>query len=180
MKTSFYKFKISDLIDTYQKRIRERSDKTDYTTAIYEPKGQKKLPGYDFGRVLYINLDQLVSSLIQRHNLKNGFVICASDHTTSAIYVNHFEPGIMEDLNKYLSAEFPHNPAKYKHNIWDNVFKNADGHLKSMMMGKSATVLVTEGKLHLGKFEDIIYAEFDYRPDKTFTIALFDGESNEA
>ena len=37
MKTFVYKFKISDVIDTYKKRIRESSDKDTYTTAIYEP-----------------------------------------------------------------------------------------------------------------------------------------------
>lgn len=178
MKTFAYKFKISDVIETYKKRIRESVDKEteayNYTTAIYEPPVEKKTDVK--GRTVFVNLNALVNSLIKKDNIKMGYVVCASNHTTSGVYVNHFETGIMEDLNAYLNKEHPFTPSKYKHNIWDHTFVNADAHLKAMDVGKSATVLIIDGKLQLGKFEDIIYAEFDYRPDKTFTVALFGGE----
>ncbi len=175
MKTFVYKFKISDVIDTYKKRIRENSDKDTYSTAIYEPNAKRKSDKN--GRTVFVNLNALVSSLIKKDDIKTGYVICASDHTTSGVYVNHFETGVMDDLNKYLTKEHPFTPKKYLHNIWDHTFLNADAHLKAMDVGKSASVLIIDGKLQLGKFEDIVYAEFDYRPDKTFTVALFGEEA---
>lgn len=175
MKTYVYKFKISDVIETYKKRIRESVDKDtemyNYTTAVYEPPVEKKSDVK--GRNLFVNLDPLVGSLIKKDNIRKGYVVCSSNHTTSGVYVNHFEMGIMDDLSKYLTKTYPFSPDKYKHNVWDHTFVNADAHLKAMNVGKSAMVLIIDGKLQLGKFEDIIYAEFDYRPDKTFTVALF-------
>ena len=177
MKTFVYKFKISDVIETYERRIRESSSKDSYsyTTAIYEPKSKKTAVKTQWGRnrTLFVNLNALVANLIKKDGIDTGYVICASNHTTSGVYVNHFEPGIMEDLNTYLEKEHPFTPKKYLHNIWDHKSINGDAHLKAMDVGKSTSVLIVDGKLQLGKFEDIIYAEFDYRPDKTFTISIY-------
>ena len=179
MKNVVYRFSISNVIETYKRKIREDSGKEIYTTAIYEPPGK---PCYrtsaggvktECNKSLYINLPALINNLIKENGIEHGFVICSSDHTTSSVYVNHFECGIMEDLHKHLCRQFPFSPNKYKHNIWDREFANGAAHMKAMMLGKSATVLISDGKLHLGKFEDVIYAEFDYRPDKTFVISLF-------
>lgn len=179
MKVTVYKFKISDVIETFERRIREAAKKDDisYTTAVYEPKCKKKvMTQWGRSRTIFVNLDPLIASLIKKDNINKGYVIVASDHTTSGCYVNHFEKGIMDDLNYYLDKEHPFKPKKYLHNIWDHKYVNADAHLKAMKVGKSASVLVVDGKLQLGKFEDIIYAEFDYRPDKTFTVSLYGDE----
>jgi thiamine phosphate synthase YjbQ (UPF0047 family) len=40
-------------------------------------------------------------------------------------------------------------------------------------MGKSATVIISEGDLVLGDFENIIYAVFDKRAGKSINIAVF-------
>lgn len=179
MKNTIYRFTISDVIETYQKKIRESSGKEVYTTAVYEPSAKpyyrtsKDGTKVECNKCVYINLDPLINNIIAKHNMKNGFVVCSSDHTTSSVYVNHFELGLMDDLFNYLNKEYPFAPKNYKHNIWDNEYLNGAAHLKSMAMGKSATVLVINGKLHLGKFEDVIYAEFDYRGDKTFTLSFF-------
>lgn len=179
MKNTVYRFTISNVIETYKRKIREDSGKEIYTTAIYEPPckpcyrttsgGQK----VECNKNVFINLTALINNLIKENKIEHGFVICSSDHTTSSVYVNHFETGLMEDLYKYLNKEFPFSPKSYKHNIWDREFANGAAHMKAMMLGKSATVLISDGKLHMGKFEDIIYAEFDYRPDKTFVVSLF-------
>lgn len=179
MRVTVYKFKISDVIETYERRIREASGKEDisYTTAVYEPKCKKKVvTEWGRGRTIFVNLDALITNLIKKDNVTKGYVIVASDHTTSGCYVNHFEKGIMDDLNLDLDKKYPFKPKNYLHNIWDHKYVNADAHLKAMSVGKSAQVLVVDGKLQLGKFEDIIYAEFDYRPDKTFTVSLYGDE----
>jgi len=115
MKTFVYKFKISDVIETYKKRIRESVDKDtevyNYTTAVYEPPVEKKTDVK--GRTVFVNLNALVNSLIKKDGIRTGYVVCASNHTTSGVYVNHFETGIMEDLNNYLNKEHPFTPAKY-------------------------------------------------------------------
>ena len=38
---------------------------------------------------------------------------------------------------------------------------NTDGHLRSMFMGRSETIVIVEGKLDLGKFGHIYFIDFD-------------------
>ena len=44
---------------------------------------------------------------------------------------------------------------------------------KATAIGRSALVLIINGKLSLGKFDNVVYTEFDYTHDSTFTVALY-------
>ncbi len=169
--------KIAAVVDKYKKMARNGSDNEEtyqelLKSLVYYPsEALNEVPGKP-QRVFFVNLNRFLNGVIQANNIKNGYVICCSDHTTASVYVNHFEVGIMEDLTRYLYKEFPYQPDKYKHNDWDVKDLNADAHLKAMTIGKSALVIIKDGRLVLGKYEDVIFAEYDRRDDKTFTIAV--------
>lgn len=185
MKSVYHKFKISDVISIYQQKMREQyrnngfEGDPDFSSVYFEPKQKehfrKDKNGHKIscGKTVFINLDALIENLIEKYDIQNGYVIASSDHTTSSVYINHFETGMMTDLHKHIDKTFPFNPKKYLHNKWDDEFVNGAAHLKAITMGKSAMAFIVNKKLYLGKFEDVVYAEFDYRPDKTFTIALY-------
>jgi thiamine phosphate synthase YjbQ (UPF0047 family) len=55
----------------------------------------------------------------------------------------------------------PHEPVKQsRHNVSED---NADNHLKRQVMGREVVVVITEGKLDFGPWEQIFYGEFDCR-----------------
>lgn len=138
---------------------------------LFESTNKKDLNKDKQSRIFFVNLDNFVREQIKLAGLKNGVIICTSKHTTSSVYVNHFEVGVMNDLNESLRVEYPVNK-KYEHNIWDNEYKNADAHLKAIHIGKGQSVLVKDGEMILGDFENLIYAEFDARPGKSFALLL--------
>lgn len=212
MKTTFYRFKISEVIKTYKQVIRDErlkeeddvdtTDKTLYESMILEMTTKDKYQsevGLAYNKEVYINLNPLINDLIKKQNIEKGFIICTSDHTTASVFINHFQKENLYLLSKALKKSYPYTPKKYKHNIWDHKYKNANAHLKSVFTGngnlaactatldviaaakspaitKSCVALILDGKLHLNPCDDIINAEFDYRPDKTFTIAFFTEE----
>lgn len=178
MKTIIKTIKVNEIVQKYESLA--RSDSHDEETRqnklkylLYYPPKKYADTDKKTQRLFFINLNGYLEAFIRVNNIKNGYLICSSDHTTASVYVNHFDPGIMEDLTRYLCKEFPYKPSNYKHNIWDSKDLNADAHLKAMTIGKSTTVIIKDGKLVLGKYEDVIFAEFDRRDDKTFTVALF-------
>ncbi|MBQ8320158.1 MAG: YjbQ family protein [Clostridia bacterium] len=178
MKPIIKTIKIAAVADKYKKLARSNSDNEQtyqelMKSLVYYPPAEYADTEKKKQRLFFVNLNRFLNSFIQANGVKNGYIICCSDHTTASVYVNHFETGIMEDLTRYLCEEFPYQPEKYKHNIWDTKDLNADAHLKAMTIGKSATVIIKDGVLVLGKYEDVIFAEYDRRDDKTFTIALF-------
>lgn len=178
MKPIITTFKIADIVEKYKMHARrnsrdEKSEQELLDTLLYYPPKKYADTDKKSQRVFFVNLNIFLKAFIQANGIKNGYMVCCSDHTTASVYVNHFETGVMEDLTCYLCKEFPYSPEQYKHNVWDYKDLNADAHLKAMTIGKSATVIIKDGVLLLGKYEDVIFAEFDRRDDKTFTVALF-------
>ena len=178
MKTIIKTIKIAAVADKYKKLARSNSDNEEsyqeiLKSLVYYPPKEYGDTDRKSQRLFFVNLNRFLTTFIQANGIKNGYLICCSDHTTASVFVNHFETGIMEDLTRYLTEEFPYHPERYKHNIWDTKDLNADAHLKAMTIGKSATVIIKDGSMLLGKYEDVIFAEYDRRDDKTFTVALF-------
>ena len=171
MKMIIKDFKIDDVISKYEKQLR-MDGITDTSEVIYYSENKKDISKDGRVRCFFVNLDNLVREIIEENGIKSGFVVCSSKHTTSSVYVNHFEQGVMNDMLDVLRELYPVNK-KYKHNEWDYEYKNGDAHLKAVQMGKSATVIISDGLLVLGDFENIIYAEFDKREGKAINIAVF-------
>ena len=193
-----YKQKIKDELLKNEEEL-DTSDKALYESLLFEIPTKDKYKsdsGVEFNKEIYVNLNPLISSLIAQQNIQNGFVVCTSDHTTASVFISRFEKENITFLSKALKKNYPYRPQKYKHNIWDHKYKNGNAHLKSVFTGngnvaactapldvvsaaksasltKSCITPIIDGKLHLNPCDDIINAEFDYRPDKTFTIALF-------
>jgi len=92
-------------------------------------------------------------------------------HITASVYINDDESGLLEDYDEWLEKIAPHEPIdNYRHNRTGE--DNADAHLKRQIMGREVTVAITEGKLDLGPWEQIFYAEFDGRRQKRVLIKI--------
>ena len=119
----------------------------------------------------YINITAQVEELVERSEVMEGIVLCNAMHITASVYINDDESGLIEDYDEWLEQLAPHEPvSKYRHNRTGE--DNADAHLKRQIMGREVTVAITNGKLDLGPWEQIFYAEFDGRRQKRVLIKI--------
>ena len=119
----------------------------------------------------YINITPQVEELVGRSEVMEGLVLCNAMHITASVYINDDESGLIEDYDEWLEQLAPHEPvSKYRHNRTGE--DNADAHLKRQIMGREVTVAITDGKLDLGPWEQIFYAEFDGRRQKRVMIKI--------
>ena len=119
----------------------------------------------------YINITAQVEELVERSEVMEGLVLCNAMHITASVYINDDESGLIEDYDEWLEQLAPHEPvSKYRHNRTGE--DNADAHLKRQIMGREVTVAITDGKLDLGPWEQIFYAEFDGRRQKRVMIKI--------
>ncbi|MCH7495182.1 MAG: YjbQ family protein [Candidatus Marinimicrobia bacterium] len=119
----------------------------------------------------YINITPQVEELVERSEVMEGLVLCNAMHITASVYINDDESGLIEDYDEWLEQLAPHEPvSKYRHNRTGE--DNADAHLKRQIMGREVTVAITDGKLDLGPWEQIFYAEFDGRRQKRVMIKI--------
>ncbi len=106
----------------------------------------------------YIRITDEVESFVQSSGITDGFVLVSAMHITAGIYVNDWENGLIQDIDDWLEKLAPVNPAYRHHRTGED---NGDAHLKRILINHQVTVPITSGKLDLGPWEQIFYAEFD-------------------
>jgi secondary thiamine-phosphate synthase enzyme len=118
----------------------------------------------------FINITGEVESLLVASGIKEGLCLVNAMHITASVFINDDESGLHYDFEKWLEKLAPHEPVEsYRHNTGEI---NADAHMKRQIMGREAVVAVTEGRLHLGPWEQIFYGEFDGQRRKRVLIKI--------
>ena len=117
-----------------------------------------------------VDVTAAVRRLVQRMRVTDGMVILYVPHTTAAVTINeNYDPDVKSDLLKKLEALIPKNESYYQHDEG-----NSDSHLKTAIVGNSATVLIERGDLVLGRWQGIYFCEFDGPRDRELYIKLLD------
>ena len=106
----------------------------------------------------FINITDKVKDLVSRSGINEGFALVSAMHITAGVYVNDAESGLIADIEEWLEKLAPYRP-DYRHHLTGET--NGDAHLKSLLIHHEVIVPITEGKLDLGPWQQIYYAEFD-------------------
>jgi len=115
----------------------------------------------------YINMTQEVEHVVARSAIQEGMVLVSAMHITAGVYVNDAEEGIIQDIDEWAERLAPKGP-DYRHHRTGET--NGDAHLKSLLIHHQVMVPITEGKLDLGPWQQIYYAEFDGQRRKRVVI----------
>jgi len=111
----------------------------------------------------FINITDKVEQMVRGSGIAEGFVLVSAMHITAGVYVNDAESGLIADIEEWLERLAPYR-ADYRHHRTGET--NGDAHLKSMLVHHEVIVPITGGKLDLGPWQQVYYAEFDGRRRK--------------
>ncbi|MBI5231431.1 MAG: YjbQ family protein [Coriobacteriales bacterium] len=107
-------------------------------------------------REQFIDITAEVARAVSESGVSDGAVLVYCPHTTAAITINeNADPDVVRDLLDGLERVAP------RHAGWRHVEGNSDGHLKSSLVGASEVVPIVEGRMALGTWQGIYFAEFD-------------------
>jgi len=120
----------------------------------------------------YINITPQVEGILAKSGIKDGMILVSAMHITAGVYVNDDEQGIISDIDEWLEKLAPYRP-DYKHHRTGET--NADSHLKNLLIHHEVIVPVTAGKLDLGPWQQIFYAEFDGQRKKRVIVKIMGG-----
>ena len=115
----------------------------------------------------FINITDKVEDIVRRSGIAEGFVLVSAMHITAGVYVNDAESGLIADIEDWLEQLAPYRP-DYRHHATGE--SNGDAHLKSLLMHHEVTVPITSGRLDLGPWQQVYYAEFDGQRKKRVII----------
>ncbi len=125
-------------------------------------------------RVQLLNLTAQVDEQVRRSGLRDGLAFISSLHTTLALFLNEFQPALLDDIRFFLEQTVVRD-RYWKHNdpIYSDCDRsNADSHLRAMLLGHSLILPVRNGRLVLGAFQSVILAELDGPRQRTLQFQL--------
>ena len=117
----------------------------------------------------FIRITDDVSRIVSASAVIEGMVLVSAMHITAAVYVNDWEDGLIHDFQEWLEKLAPAGKPYQHHATGED---NADAHLKRTIMGHQVMVPITKGKLDLGPWEQIFYAEFDGQRRKRVVVKV--------
>jgi len=117
----------------------------------------------------YINITDKVEEVVRRSGIREGMALVSAMHITAGVYVNDAESGLIQDIDEWLERLAPTGP-DYRHHRTGET--NGDAHLKSLLIHHEVILPVTDGRLDLGPWQQVYYAEFDGRRRKRVVIKV--------
>lgn len=116
--------------------------------------------------VQFSRITDQVADLVARSGIQEGFCLVSAMHITAAVYVNDWEEGLIEDIQEWLDHLAPKK--NYRHHRTGE--DNGEAHLKNLIMHHQVILPITSGRLDLGPWQQVFYAEFDGRRKKRVVV----------
>ena len=121
------------------------------------------------GRQQILRIADDVAGIVNASGVSDGTVLVSAMHITAGVYVNDWESGLIQDIESWLERLAPAG-LPYKHHQTGE--DNADAHLKRTIVGHQIVVPITGGRLDLGPWEQLFYAEFDGQRRKRVIVKV--------
>jgi secondary thiamine-phosphate synthase enzyme len=117
----------------------------------------------------YVNITEDVAKVVAEAGVREGFALVSAMHITAGVYINDAEEGLIEDIDEWLEKLAPSGRDYRHHRTGED---NGDAHLKNLLIGHQVIVPITAGKLELGRWQQVYYAEFDGRRRKRVLVKV--------
>jgi len=114
----------------------------------------------------FVEVTAKVRQCVHDSGVKSGVCVVYSPHTTAAITVQeNADPDVVHDMLLWLNEHLPKDVPGFRH-----AEGNSDSHLKSSLVGSSATLIVENGDLILGTWQGVYFCEFDGPRTRTVMV----------
>ena len=121
-----------------------------------------------------INLTNTAKKYLKDTNLNSGLINFFIPGATGGLTTMEYEPGLIDDLRKTFQRIAPEK-TKYSHNL-THKDKNAHSHIRASLIGPSLSIPFENATLQLGRWQQIVFIDFDNRPRKREVTLKIIGE----
>jgi secondary thiamine-phosphate synthase enzyme len=133
----------------------------------------------------FVRITEDVEQAVSDAGVQEGMVLVSAMHITAGVWVNDDEPGILEDTLEWLdklappswrppandvAAQLSPDPGDFRHHRGGE--DNGDAHFKNLLVHHQVVLPITDGRLDLGPWQAVFYAEFDGGRAKRLVIKV--------
>jgi secondary thiamine-phosphate synthase enzyme len=120
------------------------------------------------------DITKLIRDAIQQFPVTSGMALINTLHTTCALFINEFQSALVDDLKGLMDRLVPERGG-YRHDdprYSDCERGNAHSHLRTALFGRSIALAISNGELVLGRFQSVVFAEFDGPRRREITVQV--------
>jgi secondary thiamine-phosphate synthase enzyme len=116
-----------------------------------------------------VDVTARVQEVVKASGVKSGLCHVYVAHTTAGVFINeNADPDVMDDFLNTLDRLVP----------WQHDYRHAEGnaaaHIKAILVGTSQSVPVIDGRLSLGRWQGVYFAEFDGPRERQLRITVLE------
>jgi secondary thiamine-phosphate synthase enzyme len=125
-------------------------------------------------RMELLNITDRINELVRKSGIRDGIIHLQSLHTTTAVFINEWQDALIHDVKSFLDQVvdreqyYRHNDPQYS----DCERRNADSHLRGMLMGQTLCLQVRNATVLLGTWQNIMFAEFDGPRSRSLSVQI--------
>ena len=116
----------------------------------------------------FVLITDRVEQAVKVSGIREGMVLVSAMHITAAVYINDAEDGLIDDIREWLSGLAPDKDYRHHRTGEDN----GSAHLKNLILHHQVILPITNGKLDLGPWQQVYYAEFDGQRRKRVVVKV--------
>jgi secondary thiamine-phosphate synthase enzyme len=132
---------------------------------------------------VFVDLTSRIEAIVAETGVHTGFVNVQTMHTTTAIVVNEHEPLLLADFATLLEDLAPGHSG-YRHdnlsvrtvNLTLGERPNGHAHCRALLLPTSACLNVVDGRLQLGRWQRVFFADLDGPRSRQVTVMLLGEE----
>lgn len=125
-------------------------------------------------RMQLSNVTERINEVVRKSGIRDGIVHLQTLHTTTAVFINEWQDALVHDVRTFFDKVVDRDDY-YRHN--DPVYsdcerRNADSHMRGMLMGQTLCLQVRNASVLLGTWQSIILADFDGPRSRTLAVQV--------
>ena len=118
-----------------------------------------------------IKITNSVREDLQKSGIKEGIAVIFSTHTTAGFTINeNADPDVLHDMLYGFEKNFPTEDMKYRH-----LEGNSHAHIKTTICEPSQTLIIHEGDILFGIWQDLYFFDFDGPRNRTYYVKIIEG-----
>jgi secondary thiamine-phosphate synthase enzyme len=115
------------------------------------------------------NITQNLKFAVEKSGIRDGVVLIAALHSNSAVFIAEDDPGLHRDLEHWLEKLAP---IREDYEYGPKHESNAAILLQNLALQGHIVVGLSEGRLDLGPWQQVLYADLDGQRPKRILIKL--------
>ncbi|MFH1504901.1 MAG: secondary thiamine-phosphate synthase enzyme YjbQ [Candidatus Omnitrophota bacterium] len=118
-----------------------------------------------------VDLTSELRKIVDKEELKDAIIFLTVLGSTAALTTMEYEPGLVKDLKAALERVLPYKKDYVHNSTWAD--DNGHSHLRSSFIKTEMFVSVTQSKLDLGIWQQVVLIDFDTRPrDRKIVVKI--------